>query len=133
MLIYADSVILIYYLDSIGPFQVRADHYMTAAFARGDRIAVTDLSRLECRVKPLKVGDPVALARFDNFFLKPEVQLLPLPTAVYDRATLIRAQFGFKIADSLHLAAAVEHGCDRFVTNDLRLSTFPDIQVEVLP
>jgi predicted nucleic acid-binding protein len=37
------------------------------------------------------------------------------------------------LADSLHLAAAVEGGCDRFLTNDARLSRFPDIPVEVLP
>jgi len=39
----------------------------------------------------------------------------------------------FKLGDSIHLAAAVEAGCDRFLTNDTRLSKFPDITVEVLP
>ena len=34
---------------------------------------------------------------------------------------------------NLQLATAVEHGCDRFLTNDTRLSRFPDITVEVLP
>jgi hypothetical protein len=33
----------------------------------------------------------------------------------------------------LHLAAAIEAGCDRFLTNDNRLTTFPDLPVEVLP
>jgi hypothetical protein len=31
------------------------------------------------------------------------------------------------------LAAAAESGCDRFLTNDTRLSAFTDIPVEVLP
>jgi len=52
---------------------------------------------------------------------------------VFDRATVIRATNNFKLADSLHLAAAVEAGCDRFLTNDNRLSVFTDIAVEVLP
>jgi hypothetical protein len=30
-------------------------------------------------------------------------------------------------------AAAAEAACDRFLTNDTRLSSFPDITVEVLP
>jgi hypothetical protein len=37
------------------------------------------------------------------------------------------------LADSLHLAAAVEAGCDRFLTNDTRLSAFTALPVEVLP
>ncbi len=37
------------------------------------------------------------------------------------------------LADALQLAAAVEGGCGLFLTNDRRLSGFPDIPVEVLP
>ena len=48
-------------------------------------------------------------------------------------ATVIRATYPFKLGDSLHLAAAVESSCDRFLTNDVRLSAFTGIHVEVLP
>ena len=89
--------------------------------------------RLEYRVKPLKTGDTVKLTLFDTFCMRPDVQVVPITTAVFDRATLIRATHNFKLADSLHLAAAVEAGCDRFLTNDTRLSGFIDIPVEVLP
>jgi predicted nucleic acid-binding protein len=51
---------------------------------------------------------------------------------VFERATVIRGQYGFKLADSLNLAAAVEHGCGRFLTNDFQLKRFSDITVEVL-
>jgi predicted nucleic acid-binding protein len=37
------------------------------------------------------------------------------------------------IVDSLHLAAAIELGCDRLLTNDARLNNFPEISVEILP
>jgi uncharacterized protein len=57
---------------------------------------------------------------------------MPLPSSVYDRATLIRANHGFKTIDSLHLAAAIEGGCQAFLTNDMRLGRFPDLKVEVL-
>ncbi len=45
----------------------------------------------------------------------------------------MRADLGFKTPDALHLAAAIEGGCDRFLTNDARLSRCTDIAVEVLP
>lgn len=84
-------------------------------------------------MKPLKLGAVTTLADFDAFFTRPDVRLVPITTAVFDRATVIRATYNFKLADSLHLAAAVEAGCDRFLTNDTRLSAFTDIPVEVLP
>jgi predicted nucleic acid-binding protein len=112
---------------------VRAANRLASLQAAGDGVAVNDLVRMECRVEPLRAGDARRLARFDGFFAQPDVQVLPLTTAVVDRATLIRAQHGFKALDCIHLATAVEYGCDRFLTNDAQLSRFPDITVELLP
>ena len=68
-----------------------------------------------------------------HLFAQANVALAPITTAVFDRATLIRATHNFKLADCLHLAAAVEARCDRFLTNDVRLSAFTALPVEVLP
>lgn len=133
MLIYFDSVIAIYLLDHTGSFQRRAAARLTVLESAGDRIAVSDLTRLECRVKPLARGDAVKLAGFDAFFTRPDVLKVPLTTAVYERATLRRARYSFKLGDSLHLAAAIENGCNAVLTNDARLSRCTDIVVEVLP
>jgi uncharacterized protein len=99
----------------------------------GDRIVVSDLIRLECRVAPLRLRDSAKLALFDGFFAQTNVEYAPLTTSVFDRATSIRADFGFKTIDAVNLAAAVEHGCRRFLTNDAQLVRFPDITVEILP
>ena len=133
MLIYCDSVILIYYLDATGSFHIRARNRLMALCAAGDQIAISDLTRLECRVRPVRLGDVIGLARYDNFFTLPDVCRVPLTTAVFDRATNVRALYGYKTADAIHLAAAVEAACDVFLTNDTRLSGFPDLRVEVLP
>src|SRR5687767_14001971 len=104
MLIFCDSVIFIYYLDHVGPFQVRAANRLAALWAAGDRIAVSDLIRMECRVDPLRTGDANRLAAFDNLFARPDVQALALTTAVLDRATAIRAQHAFPTVDAINLA-----------------------------
>jgi predicted nucleic acid-binding protein len=70
---------------------------------------------------------------FDGFFDLPDVRLAPLTSAVYDRATVIRAKHGIKTLDAIHLAAAVEGGGGLFLTNDIRLSSLSDMTVEVLP
>ncbi|MGH7169493.1 MAG: type II toxin-antitoxin system VapC family toxin [Gemmataceae bacterium] len=133
MLIYFDSVIIIYLLDHTGSFQSRAAARLAVLETAGDRIGVSDLTRLECRVKPLALGDAVKLTRFDAFFTRPDVLKVPLTTAVYERDTLLRATYNFKLADSLHLAAAIENGCASLLTNDARLNRCTDIAVEVLP
>ena len=67
------------------------------------------------------------------FFAGPHVTTVPLSGSVYRRAALIRARHHFGLADSLHLASAMEHRLDRFLTNDNRLAAFAEIAVEILP
>jgi predicted nucleic acid-binding protein len=131
MRVYCDSVILIYYLEGAPPFKARATARLASSWAAGDTVAVSDLVRLECRMQPIHFGDTAALAQYDALFAQPNVERVPITAAVFDRATVVRATF--KLADSLHLAAAMESGCDRFLTNDNRLSAFTGIAVEVLP
>jgi uncharacterized protein len=133
MLIYLDSVICIYTVEGPPTFQVRAIARLAAMKASGDSPAISDLIWLECRVKLLRLGDTAGLAKMESFLNAANMTRLPLPTPVYDRACRIRALHNYKLADSLHLAAAVEGGCGAFLTNDIRLSGFPDIPVEVLP
>ncbi|MBW3539280.1 MAG: hypothetical protein KY476_03345 [Planctomycetes bacterium] len=69
---------------------------------------------------------------------------MPLTGAMHTRASAIRGGHRYPavapsqpkrygLADALHLAAAIEAGCDVFLTNDHQLSNFPDITVEELP
>src|SRR5205814_668359 len=111
----------------------RATARIAAARAAGDRFAVTDLVRMECLVGPLRAGDAARQAGFVAFFAMPDVDVLPLTAAVCDRAAHIRAATRFRPLDALHLAAAVENGCDLFLTKDAGLSAFPGIPIEILP
>jgi uncharacterized protein len=133
MRIYCDSVILIYYFEGTPLYKARAASRLAALGAAGDILATSDLVRLECRMQPIRSGNAVQLAEYDALFVRPDVQLVPLTTAVFNRATLIRATHNFKLADALHLAAAVEAGCMSFLTNDHRLAGFLDLTVDVLP
>ncbi len=132
MIVYLDSMIVIYLVEGPDPFRIKARDRMDQLVAAGDQAAVSDLTRLECRVKPIRLSDPQLLADYDAFFGGPDLLKLGLPGPVFERATEIRAQYGFRLGDSLNLAAAVEHACGRFLTNDAQLRRFPDITVEVL-
>jgi uncharacterized protein len=133
MLVYLDTVICIYAVEGAVSFQARARGRLATMRAAGDQPAVSDLTWLEGRVKPLRLNDVVALAAIEAFLTAGDMIRVPMPFPVYERACRIRAIHNYRLADAIHLAAAVESGCGAFLTNDLRLTAFPDISVEVLP
>ena len=87
---------------------------------------------MECRVKPLREGNTALLQDSDDYFAEVVKETVVLSRAVIDRATDIRARYGFRTPDAMHLAAAVVSGCDVFLTNDHRLDRFPDIAMDVI-
>lgn len=78
MLVYCDSVVLIYFFDHTGHFNIRATNRMAAFAAANDRIAISDLVRLEYHIAPLRNNDAVKLGLFDAFCARPDVQFLPI-------------------------------------------------------
>jgi len=58
--------------------------------------------------------------------------MLSVTTATWDRAARLGATFNLKALDSLHLATAIEQGCNLFLTADSRLARCTAIPVEVL-
>ncbi len=73
---------------------------------------------LECRVGPLKRNDDALLAEYEAFFDLAEIVTVPLSSAVYRLAAEIRATNGLKTPDALHVAAAIQSGCDAIWTAD---------------
>lgn len=132
MPVFADSNIVVYLIEQPPDWGPRAAGYIDAVLASGDRIVVSELVRMECRIRPLATGDTATLAAFERFFVSQRVDLVGISRAVCDRAAVIRAQHRIRPLDALHLAAAIENGCTRFVTHDRRLAAFPDVAVDLL-
>jgi predicted nucleic acid-binding protein len=133
MLVYLDTVVCISAVEGAPSFQTRARNRLTTMRAQGDQPAISGLTWLECRVKSVRLGDPAPLADMEAFLTASDVVRLPLPPAGYDRACRIRAIHNYRLADAIHLTAAVEGQCGLFLTNDQRLGSFPELRVEVLP
>jgi predicted nucleic acid-binding protein len=133
MILFLDTNIVIYIVEGHTKFGLPSQIRLSTARASGDTVMISDLTRMECLVGPLQAGNSVLEAAFRIFFASPGVQVVSITHLVCDRAALIRAKNRFKPMDALQLAAAVEHGADVFLTNDVRLSSFPNLTVELLP
>jgi predicted nucleic acid-binding protein len=132
-MVFLDANPVIYPIEQPANFGPKVTARVNALLASGERLAVSDLVRMECHVGPLKSNAPALLARYVTFFQSPDASVLTVSPAVCERAARIRAQYGFKPLDALRLAAAaVEHGCTLLITNDAQLRRFPDVPVEIL-
>ena len=79
MLVYLDSVICSYAVEGAPSYQTRARARLATMRAAGDQPAISDLTRLECRVKPIRLGDAVALADMEAFLPASDVVRMPIP------------------------------------------------------
>lgn len=129
MRLYLDAAPVIYAVEQVAPFFPVVDARLSTA---GVVLVASELTRMECRVKPVREGNADLLKDYDDFFADAVAEVVALSREVVDRATEIRARYGFKTPDAVHLGAAVVTGCDAFLTNDHRLDHFPDISIEVV-
>ncbi len=117
-MIYLDTCLIIYAAEHDPLFGERT---LAALSSHADaRFATSPLVKLECLVKPMRGGDLV-LQRHYEATLGQLVQL-PMPEAVFLAAAQLRARFGLRTPDALHLACAQHHGCEALWTNDDRLA-----------
>lgn len=131
-MVYLDTNCVIYFVEIHPVWCPKVMARITAFRSAGDELAVGDLARAECLVGPFKRGDLGLETRYRAFFNDPDIHVLGMTVAVYERAARLRALHSIKLPDCLHLATAIEHGCGLFLTNDAQLTRCTAIPVEVL-
>ena len=133
MLYYLDTNIVIYAVEGQQTFQQRARNHIAALELAGHRFVVSELTWTECLVWPYRINNGPLLLDYQRFLLDPQLNTVSLTMSSHHRAAQLRGIHKYGLADSLHLATAVEQRLDRFLTNDGRLGGFPDMIVEILP
>ena len=132
MILFLDTNIVIYVVEGNPAFAPKAVLRLAAAQSAGDSFMVSDLTRMECLVGPLKTTNTAVEASFHAFFTRSDVRVVAITADVCDRAARMRATHYFKPMDALQLAAAAEHGANVFLTADARLASFTTVTVEIL-
>jgi predicted nucleic acid-binding protein len=111
-LIYLDSCLVIYLVErhpTLGKAVAAA-----MADAAEAQFGISPLVKCECLVGVLKRDDAVLERSYTELFGK--LATLDIPEPVYLRAAALRAQFGLRTPDALHLACAQHHSCDALWT-----------------
>jgi predicted nucleic acid-binding protein len=131
--IYLDASAIIYLVEAISPFHATIVARLLPYRSDPQSCIVTSrLSRLECRVQPLRNADDRLLTEYDAFFSRERLILSTVTADIIERATDLRARYNFKTPDAIHLATAIEENVDLFLTGDEKLSRCAEVKVEVL-
>ena len=133
MRVYLDACAIIYGLEGTNDMRRRVQQWTDRAKSNPNGVILTSrLSRLECRVKPLREGNAALLARYDAFFALQTLSIVDISADVVERATQYRAMHNYRVADAIHLATAVIASADVLLTGDARLAQFGEVRVELL-
>lgn len=117
-MIYLDTCMLIYFYERSDALGDRARAVIHRA--SGQRLAISPLVKLECLVSPIRNGNFTLIQSYEDLF--PKFENLYLDEEGVLRADELRARYGLKTPDALHLAVAQLHHCSAFWTNDERLA-----------
>ncbi len=132
MTLFLDACVVIYWIESVEPFyskliktlQTLQKQYPQAIFA------VSRLSYLECRIKPLRENDQFLLDLYDQFFTANNLRIIELDAQVIETATHLRVQYNLRTPDALQAACALAITGDKcLITGDIKFKTIQELQV----
>ncbi len=121
MILFLDACILIYRIEEVSPWNARVIELLSHLKRQypDAGLAVSRLSQLECRVKPLRDNDDTLLSRYDDFFSSTDLRIVELDANVIEGATHLRAQYGLRTPDALQAACCLSLGEPAiFISND---------------
>lgn len=133
--VYLDTNALIYAFEGDPATQPAGVAALMGAVTRNEVTAYASLLvRAEILVLPLKTGNQPQIAFYRRLLDEPgPIRMAALTSAVADAAAALRAVHpALKLVDALHLAAAIEAGCQSFVSGDVRLRTAAKDRIAVL-
>jgi predicted nucleic acid-binding protein len=117
--VYVDTNTLIYAIEAPSLYPGLQNGFL-GPLSRGTfRVTTSWITLAEVLVKPLHLGDAILESAYRAFLTpSPVVRLIPVDADVAAEAARIRAQYGLRLPDALHLATGLRAGCTHFMTRD---------------
>ncbi len=135
MTLFLDANVIIYLVEGTKAVRDRVSQGLAQYRAEGDaaRIAVSRLSWLECRIRPLRERQLRVLKAYEAFFAAPDLLIVELSAPVIETAAQLRAVLNLSTPDALQAASALQiEGAVRVFSNDRRLARIPGLMVETV-
>jgi predicted nucleic acid-binding protein len=131
--LYIETTPLIYYVEVNPAYIARMDAIITAVENGAPLAYSAVLTLTEVLVHPLREGNDTLKRQYRYILVNnKDLQLLPITTRIAEAAADLRARYNLRTPDALHVATAIDVGCDAFLTNDVAIKRVAEITVLVL-
>lgn len=128
-----DTPPFIYFLENHPRFSGSARVWFEQVIFGTDEAVCSVLVLTEILTGLRKQRNTVGEATAQAFLLEtPGLTVVDVSQAIADRAATLRARYGLRTPDALHLATALESKATQFITADRKLGRIPGITVKLL-
>ncbi len=128
--VYFDANIFIYLMEGFASLERELSDIRESILHGETHIFTSELTLCEVLVPAFRANNTGLLALYRQFIEESGAfELIPTSRDIYIHASLMRAQFGLKTPDAIHMASAVASGCTAFLTNDKLLKAPKEIRV----
>lgn len=120
--VYLDANVLIYAMETDGEEGMLARRWLMQV-DQGKIIGVTsELTIVEVLPQPIAKSNGRLLDGYRRLFTSiPTLTMVPVSSAILFRAAELRAELKSETPDAIHIATALDAGCNGFLTNDDRM------------
>ena len=123
----------IYYVENHPIYADKVDAIIQVVEIMTIEISTSVIALTETLMKPIQTGDQSLIKAYRELFTETDyVRLIPVTFEIADKAAQLRAQYNLRTPDALHIASAIESGCQALLTNDLGIKRVTELRVLVL-
>ena len=131
--VYLDANLYIYLFEGIEEHRRPMADLAAEIDRRNIGVVASELILAELLPRPVRDGRRHLVAAYLDLMQRtPRIVLAPVDRRVILRAVHLRADFGLRSMDALHVATALVHDCESFLTNDRRLKVGSQMRVLTL-
>ncbi len=128
-----DTPVFIYFLEDHAEYSAAAEHILVDLPGDDDQLLTSVLTIAEVATGPYRDEKPsLAIAHAARIRMIGNLQVRDVDSDIAQAAARIRARYGVRLPDAIHLATAVQSDADVFITNDRRLQQFTELRVRLL-
>ncbi|MEC5292035.1 type II toxin-antitoxin system VapC family toxin [Aurantimonas sp. C2-6-R+9] len=111
--------------------------FLRSVHARNGMVVSSEVTLAEVLVLPIKDRDHELVAHYEGFLTTGDgIVIVPVGRTVLRRCAELRAEFGGRTPDAIHVASAIEAECQYFLTADRRIrapTTLEMLDIGTLP
>ena len=124
--IYFDTNVFIYAIEGHESHYQWLNELFQYIASNQMKVITSELTLAECLVKPIKDNNQAAVDGFKRHLQSSDsMQMCQVTREILMRSAQVRCELSLKLPDAIHMATAIEHTCQVFVSHDKKLKA-PD-------